>query len=97
VSACEKNNLIFSVCSLAQVVYKPYIDIHRTAITSTENKGAEQMANNFYAVEIVTPEQGAVISRYFQTIRAARRWAAWTAKTWPTRILKGGRGGQVVA
>ena len=55
------------------------------------------MANNFYAVEIVTPEQGAVISRYFQTIRAARRWAAWTAKTWPTRILKGGRGGQVVA
>lgn len=46
----------------------------------------------FYAVEIVT-ENGPVISRYFQTIRAARRWATWCSKTWPTRIMKGGRGG----
>lgn len=54
------------------------------------------MANNFYAVEIVTAD-GPVISRYFQTLKAARKWAAWTAKTWPSRILRGGQGGEEVA
>lgn len=49
------------------------------------------MANNFYAVVINTPESGEVISRYFQTLKAARKWAAWTAAKWPTRILRGGR------
>jgi hypothetical protein len=50
---------------------------------------------NFYAVEIAT-EQGPTISRIFQTIRAARRWARWCAQTWPTRIMLGGQGGQEV-
>jgi hypothetical protein len=54
------------------------------------------MANNFYAVEIVTVD-GPVISRIFSTLKAARTWAVWTASKWPTRILKGGRGGEVVA
>lgn len=54
------------------------------------------MANNFYAVVINTLESGEVVSRYFQTIKAARKWAAWTAEKWPTRILKGGQGGEVV-
>jgi hypothetical protein len=54
------------------------------------------MASNFYAVLITTPESGEIVSRYFQTIKAARKWAAWTAANWPTRILKGGQGGEVV-
>jgi hypothetical protein len=45
-----------------------------------------------YAVELTTNE-GPVISRFFSTIKAARKWAAWCSKTWPTRILKGGQGG----
>lgn len=53
------------------------------------------MASNFYAVEIITVD-GPVISRYFQTIKAARKWAAWTATKWQTRILKGGQGGEEV-
>lgn len=53
------------------------------------------MAQTLYAVEIAT-ERGLVISRYFQTLRAARRWAKWTAKTWPSRILRGGAGGEEV-
>lgn len=53
------------------------------------------MGSNFYGVEITT-ESGPVISRYFQTLKAARKWAAWTAKTWPTRIMRGGAGGEEV-
>lgn len=48
-----------------------------------------------YAVEITTTE-GPVISRFFTTIKAARKWAKWTAKTWPTRIMQGGAGGMEV-
>lgn len=51
--------------------------------------------SNFYAVEIVTTD-GPVVSRFFQTLAAARKWAAWTSGRWPSRILKGGQGGQVV-
>lgn len=54
------------------------------------------MASTFYAVLITTLESGEVVSRYFSTVKAARTWAAWTAKTWPTRILKGGQGGEEV-
>ena len=50
-----------------------------------------------YAVEINTPESGRTVSRFFGTLAAARKWAAWTAKRWPTRILRGGVGGEVVA
>ncbi len=48
-----------------------------------------------YAVEITT-ETGPTISRYFQTIKAARAWAKWCAKRFPTRIMRGGQGGEVV-
>ena len=48
-----------------------------------------------YAVEITT-ENGPVISRFFNTIRAARKWAQWCSKTWPSRIMKGGAGGEEV-
>jgi hypothetical protein len=54
------------------------------------------MANHFYGVEINT-EGRLVISRYFQTLRAARRYAKWCQRTWATRILRGGAGGQEVA
>lgn len=54
------------------------------------------MASTFYAVIITTPESGEVVSRYFSTVAAARKWAAWTAAKWPTRILKGGQGGEEV-
>jgi len=45
-----------------------------------------------YAVEITT-ETGPVISRFFQCIRNARRYAKRCAATWPTRIMMGGQGG----
>jgi hypothetical protein len=48
-----------------------------------------------YAVEITT-QDGPVISRFFTTIKAARRWAKWTSQTWPTRIMQGGPGGMEV-
>ena len=48
-----------------------------------------------YAVEITTTE-GPVISRFFNTIDAARKWAKWCAKTWPARIMKCGQGGEQV-
>ncbi len=48
-----------------------------------------------YAVEISTHE-GPYISRFFNTIRAARNWAKWCSKKWPTRILRGGQGGDEV-
>jgi hypothetical protein len=51
--------------------------------------------SNFYAVEIVT-ENGPYISRMFRTIGAARKWATWCSRTWPTRIMKGGAGGMEV-
>lgn len=51
--------------------------------------------STFYAVEIVTAD-GPVVSRFFSTLAAARKWAAWTSRTWPSRILKGGQGGEVV-
>ena len=44
------------------------------------------MAHNFYAIEITTTE-GPVVSRIFQTLKAARKWAAWTSAKWPTRII----------
>lgn len=53
------------------------------------------MALNFYAVEIAT-EQGQVVSRIFDTLAAARKWAAWTSQKFPTRIMKGGQGGMEV-
>lgn len=54
------------------------------------------MASTFYTVEITTMD-GPVISRIFSTLSAARTWAKWTATKWPTRIMKGGQGGQEVA
>lgn len=51
--------------------------------------------STFYAVEIHTAD-GPVVSRFFSTIAAARKWAAWTSQRWPSRILKGGQGGEVV-
>lgn len=48
-----------------------------------------------YAVEITTAE-GPVISRFFTSIKNARKWALWCAEKWPTRIMKGGAGGEVV-
>ncbi len=48
-----------------------------------------------YGVEITT-ETGVMFSRYFNTIRAARKWAKWCAQKWPTRILAGGAGGMEV-
>jgi hypothetical protein len=48
-----------------------------------------------YAVEITT-QDGPVISRFFSTIKAARKWAKWCAIKWPTRIMKGGAGGEQV-
>lgn len=46
----------------------------------------------FYAVEITTAA-GPVISRYFNTVRAAKNWQRWCAKRWPSRILLAGAGG----
>lgn len=54
------------------------------------------MASNFFAVEITT-ENGPVVSRVFQTLRGARAYAKWCAAKWPTRIMRGGQGGEVVA
>lgn len=51
---------------------------------------------NQYAVEIDTPENGPVISRTMLTLRQARSYAAWCARTWPTRIMRGGAGGEEV-
>jgi hypothetical protein len=49
-----------------------------------------------YAVEIITNE-GPTISRFFSTIKAARKWAVWLiSKNFSARILKGGQGGEVV-
>lgn len=59
-------------------------------------QGGAFVNSTFYAVLITTQESGEIVSRYFQTIKAARKWAAWTAEKWPTRILKGGQGGEVV-
>jgi len=53
------------------------------------------MPTTIYAVEITTAN-GPVISRYFTTIRAARNWRKWCAKSHPARILRGGQGGQEV-
>lgn len=53
------------------------------------------MRSAFYAVEITTAD-GPVVSRFFSTLAAARKWAAWTAQRWPSRIMKGGQGGEVV-
>ena len=47
------------------------------------------------AVEITTVD-GPVISRIFTSVAEARKWAAWTATKWPTRIMLGGQGGQEV-
>ena len=41
----------------------------------------------FYGVEILT-ETGPYLSRYFQTLRAARLYARRCEKTWVTRLLR---------
>jgi hypothetical protein len=54
---------------------------------------------NIYAVEITTNLRGTEISRYFQTIHAARKWAKWLSSQSycaGVRILRGGMGGEVV-
>lgn len=54
------------------------------------------MKKNIYAVEIGT-ERGVEISRYFETIRAARNYVKYlkTLKyILSARILKGGQGGE---
>ena len=53
------------------------------------------MSSFFFAVEIVTVD-GPVISRVFDNLKAARQYAAWAATKWPTRIMKGGQGGEAV-
>jgi len=54
------------------------------------------MSKQFYAVEITTAS-GPEISRTFQTLRAARKWASWCCAKWaPVRILRGGQGGDEV-
>jgi hypothetical protein len=54
-----------------------------------------------YAVEITIAETGErQISRYFQTIRAARNWVKWCKKAAyisAARIMAGGAGGMEVA
>lgn len=51
------------------------------------------MVRSFYAVTIQT-ETGPVVSRYFDTIAAARKWAKWCGKKFEgVRIMKGGEGG----
>ncbi len=54
-----------------------------------------QEGSMIYAVEITTTT-GPVISRFFTTIRAARKWAKWCGQKWPTRIMAGGAGGMPV-
>jgi predicted ATP-grasp superfamily ATP-dependent carboligase len=54
------------------------------------------MKPSTFAVEITIsgrPE----ISRFFSTLTAARKWAAFCAKLGATRILAGGPGGMEVA
>jgi hypothetical protein len=51
-------------------------------------------ARTLYHVEVTT-ENGPEISRFFETIKAARRWAKWCSKKWPTRIMLGIGGMQV--
>ncbi len=43
----------------------------------------------FYAVEITTAT-GPMVSRYFRTIYAARKWARRVSAAYPTRILLDG-------
>ncbi len=50
------------------------------------------MSKTFYAVEITTAD-GPIVSRFFDKLSAARTWAKWCSKTWPSRIMKGGQGG----
>ena len=54
---------------------------------------------NFYSVEFFSPTDCKVVtSRYFQTLRGARNWAKWCAKSFSqVRIMKGGPGGMEVA
>lgn len=58
--------------------------------------GEGQQMPNFYAV-VITTETGPVVSRFFTTIRAARRYAKWCSEKWPTQIYRGGQGGELVA
>lgn len=55
---------------------------------------------NFYAVTLTTEaEPTEQVSRFFQTLRAARRWQKWLREksyVRSSRILRGGAGGEEV-
>ena len=51
------------------------------------------------AVTFTTADGQETVSRFFQTIRAARKWAKWLAsQAWASnvRIMRGGPGGEPV-
>jgi hypothetical protein len=50
----------------------------------------------FYAVCILT-ETGWTVSRFFEKVTAARKWAKWCSATWQAAIYKGGQGGERIA
>lgn len=54
------------------------------------------MKSSFYTVCILVGSSWK-ISRYFDTVRAARNWGKWTSKKWQTKIYRGGPGGEVVS
>ena len=51
---------------------------------------------SFYHVLILT-ETGWTVSRLFEKLAAARKYAKWCSERWEARIYKGGPGGEPVA
>ena len=58
------------------------------------------MSANFYTVTFTSTDGNETISRFFQTLTAARKWAAFlNSTTWAkaAKIYRGQAGGELVA
>jgi hypothetical protein len=70
--------------------------VHDALSETLPEKERPMNRTSFYHVLILT-ETGWTVSRLFEKLSAARKYAKWCSERWEAKIYKGGPGGELVA